>query len=263
MYTSYKKGNNIFLTIELEQIIGCDDPYLVKKLQPDSLNAAFSFEKENSITSIVNKNLIKKLVSYFFGGRHPQLTDELILSIINEENQLNKEEEKMITLYPESKEYNPIFLINTSPIQEITIILPYIYKRETYSEIIRIINEFSFIIKEIKLISEESIIEICNYNELFNEYIKKINFYQIDSNNKEEADKGYFCFIIEGIQFAGIKERLRKLMSQESSLFNEKEYFFFLKNDKVFAEKIFESKWHNIHQYFTKCNLNISLKILI
>ena len=210
----------------------------------------------------MNKNLIKKLVSYFFGGRHPHLNDELILSIINEEKEENKEEEKMITLYPEVKEFNPIFLINTSPIQEITIVLPYIYKRETYSEIIRIVTEFSFVIKDIKLISEESIIDICNDNELLNEYIKKINYYQIDSHNKEEIDKGYLCLKIEGIEFAGIKERFRKILSQENSLFNEKDYFFFIKNDKVLAEKIFESKWHNIHQYFTKCNVFIGLNII-
>lgn len=201
----------------------------------------------------MNKNLIKKLVSYFFGGRHPQLNDELILNIINEEKEQNKEKEKMVTLYPETKEFNPIFLINTSPIQEITMILPYIYKRETYGEIIKIINEFSFVIKEIKLLSEESIIEICNENESLNEYIKKINYYQIDSINKEEIDKGYLCIKIEGVEFAGIKERFKKILNEEICIFNEKDYFFFLKNDKIFSEKMFESKWHNIHQYFTKC----------
>ena len=146
--------------------MGSNDIFLAKKLDQKSINALYFDKREDTFHYFLNKNLNKRLLSYFFGGRLYNYNENTFERIVFE-----TKTEKRFSLFPDTIEYHPLFQIITPPMQFHGVILSPIFTN--ISQIIQLIQKYGFIIKLIRTISNETL-----FKNILEDFVKDFDRYK-------------------------------------------------------------------------------------
>jgi len=245
----------IFL-LEIEKIIGSNDIFLAKKLDSKSLNALFYEKKEDTIHYFLNKNLNRKLLSYFFGGRlfnYKKATFERML--------FEPQEEKRFRLFPQTIEYYPLYQIVVQPILRHLVILSPIFN--DIAQVIKLIQKYGFVLYLMRTISQEGLEKIIsgdkNKGEEIRNFIAEENLYKFCFSFEEENKfKACIFFIIEAQQNLKFFEKklLKRVILHNKEFYPPKSKLLFetSKVESVLLWQPFLQKTMITHHpNFTKC----------
>ena len=74
---------NLIFILELKTLVGSEDSDHARKTMPNSLNALYYTNQNKSIIVSQKKEISNKLMSYFFAGRYPYVTESNYLTILD------------------------------------------------------------------------------------------------------------------------------------------------------------------------------------
>ena len=236
--------------------MGSNDIFLAKKLDQKSINALYFDKREDTFHYFLNKNLNKRLLSYFFGGRLYNYNENTFERIVFE-----TKTEKRFSLFPDTIEYHPLFQIITPPMQFHGVILSPIFTN--ISQIIQLIQKYGFIIKLIRTISNETlfknILEDDDLGSDLKQFLNDENLNKFCFEYEEEIKlKNSIFLIIEGSNFDFLKKKfLKKVIIHKKEFYPSIKHLIYHtdKNENVdFLEKLLQSSTKLNHHNFTKCS---------
>ena len=228
---------------------------MAKKLEKNSLNALFCSNKENSIFFCNNKDFVRKMTSFFFGGR---ISDNIEISEENSEEKFSAKKvvEKILGL-----EVNlpSIFQINPSPIKTFFIIFSSYFKADDYGTIIKKLIKHGFIILDLRMISKNFLEYLTknkfDFSEKIQEFLSKNELKNFVFSNKESNQN--LVMLIEGFEFpltSLIKKLCEKIIKHNRIMDPKKKEIVYFSNDLTFYHCLNDNYFH-FKQNFTLCNL--------